>query len=75
MPTFKGQVSEEEINELIAYLKSLHRARRRTRVEEYPPPVATPPINPQVRAMSTVTQEPRCCRRLRRPGRAARELT
>ena len=27
MPTFKGQVSEEEINELIAYIKSLERGQ------------------------------------------------
>ena len=45
MPTFKGQVSPEEINELISYLKSLHHGETPKRVEEYPPPVATPPIN------------------------------
>jgi len=45
MPTFKGQVSPEEINELIAYLKSLHHGETPKRVEEYPPPAATPPIN------------------------------
>ena len=37
MPTFKGQVSEEEIYELIAYLKSLHRGQTPHRVESYPP--------------------------------------
>lgn len=45
MPTFKGQVSPEEINELISYLKSLHHGETPKRVEEYPPPTATPPIN------------------------------
>jgi cytochrome c oxidase subunit 2 len=45
MPTFKGQVSEEEINELIAFIKSLHRGQTPKRVEEYPPPATTPPIN------------------------------
>ncbi|HJT78897.1 MAG TPA: cytochrome c oxidase subunit II [Gemmataceae bacterium] len=45
MPTFRGQVSTEEINELIAYIKSLHRGETPRRVEEYPPPTTTPPIN------------------------------
>lgn len=47
MPTFKGQVTEEEIVKLIAYIKSLKKGETPRRVEEYPPPVATPPINPQ----------------------------
>jgi cytochrome c oxidase subunit II len=46
MPTFQGQVSEEEINELIAYIKSLKKGDTPRRVEEFPPPAATPPINP-----------------------------
>jgi cytochrome c oxidase subunit 2 len=45
MPTFKGQVSADEINELIAFLKSLHHGETPKRVEEYPPPAGTPPIN------------------------------
>jgi cytochrome c oxidase subunit II len=49
MPTFKGQVSEEEILELIAYIQSLGHGQTPPRVEEYPPPKATPPINPQQR--------------------------
>ena len=47
MPTFKGQVSEEEVVALIAFIKSLKRGETPPRVEEFPPPVATPPINPQ----------------------------
>ncbi len=47
MPTFKGQVSEEEIIELIAFMRSLHRGQTPTRVESYPPPVTTPQIRPQ----------------------------
>jgi cytochrome c oxidase subunit 2 len=47
MPTFKGQVSEEEIVELLAFLRALHRGGTPQRVEEYPPPVTTPPITPQ----------------------------
>ena len=39
MPTFQGQVSEEEINELVAFIKSLKRARRRAR-RGFPPPTA-----------------------------------
>jgi cytochrome c oxidase subunit 2 len=46
MPTFKGQVSSEEINELIAWLKVLKRGQTPPRVEESEPPAGTPPINP-----------------------------
>jgi cytochrome c oxidase subunit 2 len=45
MPTFRGQVSEEEIMQLIAYFKTLGRGQTPRRVEEYPPPATTPPIN------------------------------
>jgi cytochrome c oxidase subunit 2 len=45
MPTFKGQVSEEEIFLLIAYFKTLHKGQTPRRVERYPPPTTTPPIN------------------------------
>jgi cytochrome c oxidase subunit II len=47
MPTFKGQVSEEEIIELIAFLKELGPGQTPRRVEEYPPPAGTPPITPR----------------------------
>lgn len=46
MPTFKGQVSEEEILELIAFIKSLKRGQTPKRVEDFPPPATTPDINP-----------------------------
>jgi cytochrome c oxidase subunit 2 len=46
MPTFKGQVSAEEIFELIAYIKSLKKGETPRRVEQFPPPGGTPPINP-----------------------------
>jgi cytochrome c oxidase subunit 2 len=46
MPTFRGQVSEEEIVELIAFIKALRRGQTPPRVEDYPPPATTPPINP-----------------------------
>src|SRR5262249_40671348 len=45
MPTFRGQISEEEIYALIAYFRSLSRGETPRRVEDYPPPTATPPIN------------------------------
>jgi cytochrome c oxidase subunit 2 len=45
MPTFRGQVSEEEIVELIAFIKGLRRGQTPRRVEDYPPPTQTPPIN------------------------------
>jgi cytochrome c oxidase subunit 2 len=47
MPTFKGQVSEEEIIALIAFIQSLGRGQTPPRVEDFPPPVTTPPINPE----------------------------
>jgi cytochrome c oxidase subunit 2 len=47
MPSFKGQINEEEIVELIAFLKSLHRGQTPPRVEGFPPPLTTPPITPQ----------------------------
>jgi cytochrome c oxidase subunit 2 len=47
MPTFRGQIQEDEIIAFIAYLKSLRRGQTPPRVEESPPPAGTPPINPQ----------------------------
>jgi cytochrome c oxidase subunit 2 len=47
MPTFQGQVSEEEILQVIAYLKTLKKGQTPRRVEEFLPPAVTPPINPQ----------------------------
>jgi cytochrome c oxidase subunit 2 len=47
MPTFRGQVSEEEIMELIAFIRSLKPGETPKRVESFPPPTATPPINLQ----------------------------
>jgi cytochrome c oxidase subunit 2 len=46
MPTFQGQVSAQEVNELIAYIKSLKKGDTPRRVEQSPPPAATPPIKP-----------------------------
>ncbi len=74
MPTFKGQVSQEEINELIAFLKSLHHGQTPPRVEEYPPPVATPPINSEVRAMSTAIQDTPLLPAAPAPIQAARDV-
>jgi cytochrome c oxidase subunit 2 len=45
MPSFAGQVSEEEIIAVIAYLRSLKVGQTPDRVEDFPPPSATPPIN------------------------------
>ncbi len=44
MPTFKGQVDEEDIFELIAFIKSLKRGQTPERVETFPPPTTTPTI-------------------------------
>ncbi|MGO8749292.1 MAG: cytochrome c oxidase subunit II [Thermoguttaceae bacterium] len=45
MPTFQGQVSEEEIFELIAFIQALKPGDTPKRVETFPPPATTPPIN------------------------------
>ncbi len=45
MPTFEGQVSKEEINELIAFIQSLKKGQTPRRVEQFRPPTTTPPIN------------------------------
>lgn len=42
MPTFQGQVSEEEILQLIAFIKQLGPGKTPTRVEETPPPFVPP---------------------------------
>jgi cytochrome c oxidase subunit 2 len=45
MPSFAGQVSEEEVIAIIAYLRSLGRGETPPRVEDFPAPATTPPIN------------------------------
>jgi cytochrome c oxidase subunit 2 len=47
MPTFKGQVTEEEVIQLIAFIRSLRKGETPLRVEEFPPPTTTPRINPK----------------------------
>ncbi|HZZ71969.1 MAG TPA: cytochrome c oxidase subunit II [Pirellulales bacterium] len=42
MPTFQGQISEEEMVALLAFLKSLKAGETPSRVESFPPPVAPP---------------------------------
>lgn len=46
MPTFRGQVSPEEINELVAFIKALKKGQTPRRFEDFPPPAATPTIRP-----------------------------
>ena len=50
MPTFRGQITEEEVFQLIAYFRSLARGETPDRVESYPPPQSTPPINSSEKA-------------------------
>jgi cytochrome c oxidase subunit 2 len=47
MPTFKGQVDEEDIIQLIAFIRSLRQGQTPPRVEDFPPPVETPQIEDQ----------------------------
>lgn len=42
MPTFEGQVSAEELNELVEYVKSVGPGGTPVRTEEFPPPVGAP---------------------------------
>ena len=39
MPTFKGQVNEEELIQLLAFIKSLKPGRTPVRTEDFPPPL------------------------------------
>jgi cytochrome c oxidase subunit II len=59
MPAYKGQVTEDEMIELIAYIKSLAPGQTPRRVESYPPPTGTPPINPQEETPSPKNQGPK----------------
>jgi len=43
MPTFQGQLSEEELIELIAFIKGLGPGQTPKRVDTAPPPIANPP--------------------------------
>jgi cytochrome c oxidase subunit II len=47
MPTFKGQLDEQEIIELIAFIQSLKKGQTPKRVEQSQPPITTPPIESQ----------------------------
>ena len=66
MPTFQGQVSQEEINELVAFIKSLKKGQTPRRVDEScrrrpgnPPRARTStPAKENEKAMSTTIQEP-----------------
>ncbi len=46
MPTFQGQVNADEINELVAFIKSLKKGQTPRRFEEFVPPTTTPAIRP-----------------------------
>jgi cytochrome c oxidase subunit II len=46
MPTYQGQVSEEDIIKLIAYIKSLRKGETPIRTEDFPPPVGAPTTPP-----------------------------
>jgi cytochrome c oxidase subunit 2 len=46
MPTFQGQVSEEDVIKLIAFIRSLHQGQTPTRTEEAEPPTL-PPAGPR----------------------------
>jgi cytochrome c oxidase subunit 2 len=47
MPSFKGQVNEQEMIQLVAFIRSLRTARLPARTEETdPPPAVAPPTQP-----------------------------
>jgi cytochrome c oxidase subunit 2 len=45
MPSFAGQVSEEEVIALTAFIRSLNPGMTPPRVESFSAPLSTPPIN------------------------------
>jgi cytochrome c oxidase subunit 2 len=45
MPPFEGQITEDEIIALVAFLQSLGEGETPARVENYPPPAKTPAID------------------------------
>lgn len=47
MPTFKGQVDEEDLIKLLAYIKSLRPGRTPVRNEEASPPLDAPKVPPE----------------------------
>jgi cytochrome c oxidase subunit II len=58
MPTFKSEVTEEDIIALIAFIQSLKPGKTPKRVESYPPPTSTPPINSKDAAKPPRTAKP-----------------
>jgi cytochrome c oxidase subunit 2 len=46
MPTFKGQVDEEDLIKLLAYIKSLKPGATPVRNEDFPPPLGAPTVPP-----------------------------
>jgi cytochrome c oxidase subunit 2 len=61
MPTFKGQVSEEDLIKVIAFIKSLRPGHTPVRTDEFPPPLGAPTVpaggNPRARE-AVPTQRP-----------------
>ena len=49
MPTFAGQIGEEDVVRLIAFIQSLHTGDMPRRVEGYPPPVRIEDSNEDVK--------------------------
>ena len=47
MPTFQGIVSEEQLNALVAYVKSLSTAKPEAATSKPPPPAAQPSATPK----------------------------
>jgi cytochrome c oxidase subunit 2 len=45
MPTFRGQITETELMELVEYFKSLQPGETPRRVDDYPPPADTPEVS------------------------------
>jgi cytochrome c oxidase subunit 2 len=50
MPPFEGQLSEEQVIALIAYIRSLGHDETPDRVEDFPPPARTPAIGSEEKA-------------------------
>jgi cytochrome c oxidase subunit 2 len=46
MPTFKGQVDEEDLIKVISFIRSLKRGQTPKRTEDFPPPLGAPTVPP-----------------------------
>ena len=59
MPAFQGQISEEQLLQVVAYLKSLSTAKPETATQKPPPPSAQPSATPKSSPSASTNATPR----------------